>query len=491
MKKIILVSLVLNLGLTISVIAQQTPLSNFYNFNEYLLNPAEAGYRNQLQGSASQRLQWQGIEGAPTTTFVGIHGALNEKMGIGGKIFLDKTDILKQFSAAISYAYRINISEDVKLNFGVSAMMLQNSIDYGNAVIGDESDEILNGGDQEGMTFDAETGVMLEYKRAKIGVTTAHLFESGVEYDLPGGTGTFERIRQVSAYGSYLIELSDNWDVEPFVLVRNQGPESFQYEVNALASYNQTFFLGGGYRQDAGVITRVGFQITDQILAAYSYEFSGSGVASRSNGSHEFMIGYKLNRPKSNNSSNSNLKSEKGLNLSKELSTKENTVIEKEEKIEKIETEEVVVVEEIEIEEEEIQKPIEETPVVEKTKTQDNEVLTVKEKEILDTKIPFDFEESSLSNEAKASLDKMVKVLKSHSNKKVIIEGHTCDIGTLEQNNRFSEARANKVKDYFMIKGVNPSQLEVKRMRDTKPLVPNSSPENRAKNRRVEVELVG
>ena len=62
-----------------SAMAQQSPLSNFYNFNEYLVNPAEAGYKNLIEGTLSHRIQWQGIEGAPTTTFFGVHGALNEK----------------------------------------------------------------------------------------------------------------------------------------------------------------------------------------------------------------------------------------------------------------------------------------------------------------------------------------------------------------------------------------------------------------------------
>ena len=273
--------------------AQQTPLSNFYNFNEYLINPAQAGYRNQLEGSASHRIQWQGIDGAPRTSFVGVHGALNDKMGLGAKIMVDQTDILQQFSAALSYAYRIQINDDSKISFGISGMALQNSINYGDAVIGNYADEVITGGDQDGMTFDAEAGILYEMKKFKLGLSTSHLFESGVEYDVPDEdrTATFERIRQINGYSSYLFDLSDNWDLEPFIMIRNQGPESFQYEVNALSSYKQSLFLGLGYRQEAGYIARAGFQITDQLIAAYAYEFASSGVASYSGGSHEFMLG--------------------------------------------------------------------------------------------------------------------------------------------------------------------------------------------------------
>ena len=111
--------------------AQQTPLSNFYNFNEYLLNPSEAGINNRIEGTASRRIQWQGIDGAPKTTFLGIHGALKDNMGLGFKMNLDQTDILKQFNAALSYAYRIKLNDKANLSFGISAMMVQNSVGYG------------------------------------------------------------------------------------------------------------------------------------------------------------------------------------------------------------------------------------------------------------------------------------------------------------------------------------------------------------------------
>jgi type IX secretion system PorP/SprF family membrane protein len=476
-----LITIIASVLVCSAAVAQQTSLSNFYNFNEYLLNPAEAGANNFIEGTASHRIQWQGIEGAPTTTFFGMHGAVNEKMGIGAKITVDQTDILKQFNAALSYAYRIKLNEKANLSFGVSGMMVQNSVGYGDAVVGNLADEVVNGGSESGIAFDAEAGVMLQYHKFRFGVASAHLFESGVGYDLPGngGEGTFERVRQFSAYTSYEFDLSDNWKVEPFVLVRNQGVESLQFEVNALTTWKEILHLGAGYRQEAGFIGRVGFQITDQIVAAYAYEMGTTGVASYSNGSHEFMLGYRLAS-----------RAKKAKDVKKELAPEPIAKKVEELKLKPIvvqPTKEVVQLKDVvEHVKEEVVTPVPPKPSV-------GEKKEVMKTPVFEKDIKFEFETSEKENSTinkNESLDEIAAYLVKNRSKRALIKGHTCDMGNDEVNTFYSNQRANTVKQYLLSKGVNEKQMEIKAMLDREPLVPNISIANRQKNRRVEVELI-
>lgn len=470
MKQLIIV--LTGITLSVQLMAQQTPLSNFYNFNEYLLNPAEAGFRNTIEGTASHRIQWQGLEGAPKTTFFGVHGSLNEKMGLGIKINVDQTDILKQFNAAASYAYRIKLNEEAKLHFGLSGMLVQNSVGYSDAVVGDLADEVVNGSDQSGITFDAEAGVMLEYGKGRLGIAAAHLFESGADYELPDnrGTGTFDRVRQFSIYGSYKFNVSDDWNVEPFALFRNQGVESFQAELSTLGSYKEILYLGAGYRQEAGVIARIGFQVTDELIAAYAYEFSGTGVASYSNGSHEFMLGYKIGR--------------------KEKKAKE--VV----KVEPVEVPEVIppeVEEKIEEVVEPVKEEIEEVipkPVVEEVEEKPEELHSKEVEELFQDKIVFSFEGNKIPESIKKDLDEIALVLVNNRKERVRIEGHTSTDGTDAQNKIVSERRANLVKEYLKSKGVNEEQMETKAMLYHELLVPDTTLENKKINRRAEIELI-
>jgi outer membrane protein OmpA-like peptidoglycan-associated protein len=365
--------------------------------------------------------------------------------------------------------------------------MVQNSVGYGDAVVGDLADDVVNGGEENGMAFDAEAGIMLQYQKFRVGLSSAHLFESGVGYNLPDdrGEGTFERIRQFSAYTSYEFDLSDNWELEPFVMVRNQGVESFQFEVNALTTWKETLYLGLGYRQEAGIIGRVGFQITDQIVAAYAYEMGTAGVASYSGGSHEFMLGYKLGKRAKG--------APKVADVPVPVAPKKVVV----EKVVEPIVKEVVeapkkVVEEIK----EVEKIVPPTPpvVVEKPKVTPKVEPVVEKKTIdesvFDKKIVFSFEGTNIPDDIKKDLDLIAKELVSHPNQRVRIRGHTCDMGNDEVNTTYSNQRANTVKTYLLKKGVKANQMEIKAVLDREPLVPNTSLENRKKNRRAEIELI-
>lgn len=472
-----------------NVKAQQSPISNFYNFNNYLLNPAEAGHQYRLAGTASHRIQWQGIDGAPKTTFLGLHGSLNDNMGIGGKITVDQTDILKQFNAALSYSYRISINENTSLRFGVSGIMNQNSINYHKAIIGDYADEVATGGSQNGTTFDAEAGLMLAYKKGSIGLAASNLFESDVNYKLPEnrGDGTFERVRYLKAYGSYEFKLSDNWNLEPFVMVRNQGVGSFQAEVNAMTSWKETLYLGIGYRQEAGYIGKLGFQITDKLMTAYAYEFSNTGIASNSNGSHEFMIGLKMGKVK-NETPPSPIEEEDitPVNTKKPIQQPEE-VTEKEIEVEKIE---LPISEENTAVKTEIKETTPEKLETTTVAISDVEKVTTIDSKVFEQKIPFEFEQTRFNPDAKTSLDRIAAELKKFPTQKIIIYGHTCDMGSNAINQQVSALRAKSVESYLIAQGVNSNQISTKAMADTMPIAPNKTIANKQKNRRVEFELV-
>lgn len=472
-----------------NVKAQQSPISNFYNFNNYLLNPAEAGHKYRLAGTASHRIQWQGIDGAPKTTFLGLHGSLNDNMGIGGKITVDQTDILKQFNAALSYSYRISINENTSIRFGVSGIMNQNSINYHKAIIGDYADEVATGGSQNGTTFDAEAGLMLAYKKGSIGLAASNLFESDVNYKLPEnrGDGTFERVRYLKAYGSYEFKLSDNWNLEPFVMVRNQGVGSFQAEVNAMTSWKETLYLGIGYRQEAGYIGKLGFQITDKLMTAYAYEFSNTGIASNSNGSHEFMIGLKMGKVK-NETPPSPIEEEDiaPVNTKKPIQQPEE-VTEKEIEVEKIE---LPISEENTAVKTEIKETTPEKLETTTVAISDVEKVTTIDSKVFEQKIPFEFEQTRFNPDAKTSLDRIAAELKKFPTQKIIIYGHTCDMGSNAINQQVSALRAKSVESYLIAQGVNSNQISTKAMADTEPIAPNTTIANKQKNRRVEFELV-
>ncbi|MFC5045720.1 OmpA family protein [Aquimarina hainanensis] len=77
--------------------------------------------------------------------------------------------------------------------------------------------------------------------------------------------------------------------------------------------------------------------------------------------------------------------------------------------------------------------------------------------------------------------------LVKYPEKKVNIIGHTDDIGEEEDNLWFGKQRANNVKKYLVSRGIPSEKLTTQSKGESDPIVPNDSPENRNKNRRIEI----
>lgn len=100
----------------------------------------------------------------------------------------------------------------------------------------------------------------------------------------------------------------------------------------------------------------------------------------------------------------------------------------------------------------------------------------------------FDFDKAELRPEAKAELDKLVETLSNSREYNIVVGGHTCDIGASSYNMKLSERRAQSVVKYLLSKGISNTYVGSNYYGEEKPAVPNSSIDNRRKNRRVEFE---
>ena len=98
----------------------------------------------------------------------------------------------------------------------------------------------------------------------------------------------------------------------------------------------------------------------------------------------------------------------------------------------------------------------------------------------------FAFDRSNLSDDAKTSLDKLVKVLNNYSDTNIEVQGHTDSKGSASYNQTLSERRANAVSDYLDGKNINTSRITIKGFGETVPKYENTTAEGRTQNRRVE-----
>ncbi len=103
----------------------------------------------------------------------------------------------------------------------------------------------------------------------------------------------------------------------------------------------------------------------------------------------------------------------------------------------------------------------------------------------------FDFNKAVLKPEGKAKLDDLTGKVKDINLEVIIAVGHTDSIGSDAYNQKLSVKRAEAVKAYLVSKGIEKNRVYTEGKGKKQPVADNKTKEGQAKNRRVEIEVVG
>jgi outer membrane protein OmpA-like peptidoglycan-associated protein len=99
----------------------------------------------------------------------------------------------------------------------------------------------------------------------------------------------------------------------------------------------------------------------------------------------------------------------------------------------------------------------------------------------------FDYDKATLQQASSKQLQDVLTLLLNHSDLRLEIQGHTDSDGSADYNLQLSERRAESVRNYMILFGIDPERLKSKGYGETMPTAPNDTAENKAKNRRVEL----
>ena len=103
----------------------------------------------------------------------------------------------------------------------------------------------------------------------------------------------------------------------------------------------------------------------------------------------------------------------------------------------------------------------------------------------------FDFDKSVIKPEGKAKLDDLVGKVKAINLEVIIAVGHTDSVGSDGYNQKLSMRRSQAVKAYLVSKGIDKTRIYTEGKGEKQPVADNKTKDGRAKNRRVEIEVVG
>jgi outer membrane protein OmpA-like peptidoglycan-associated protein len=105
--------------------------------------------------------------------------------------------------------------------------------------------------------------------------------------------------------------------------------------------------------------------------------------------------------------------------------------------------------------------------------------------------IEFEVAKDSLTPKGLATVNKLAVILKQYPHINIEIAGHTDSDGDAAFNQKLSQARVDNVKKALIARGIDASRMVAKGYGESKPIVPNDTVQNKQKNRRVEINILG
>lgn len=278
---------------TINALGQQVPSYNQFFFNPALYNPSFIGQSGYTEANINHRQQWVGIEGAPVTTNVNIQTPLSERLALGLVLYSDKLGLITTYETTAGLSYNVNLGPASRLSFGLTAGVGRNEIEYV------DNDPAYANALDKSFYFSGQFGVNFTMNRLTVGFALPQLMESQFAQEENFEEIGLEATRLTFSSVSYKFDLGQKITLEPIVFYQSDEKSIDQLGGLAAITYNNLFWVGGGYREEQGANGFLGFNINEFIKVGYAYEFAPAATSSElSNGTHEFQVGIKLGKNK-------------------------------------------------------------------------------------------------------------------------------------------------------------------------------------------------
>ena len=336
MKKIGLIfSIAIAIMFAFNASAQQVPQYSQYMLNPYLINPAVAGTADHYDIRAGYRRQWVGLtdrdkngnvyDVSPSTFYLTAHGHIGKDHqrlrgrhknqnswhhGLGVQLIVDQTGPTSMNNFKGSYAYDMNIAKGTRISFGASVGFRSFGLDIDKIRLSDGSSGNIGNANLNNSPFntrfmpDIGVGIWLYHKLFYFGASVDQLLapslgtnvtiytrlNNGSElvnrltqhYFITGG-GIFHPSREIAVIPSLLLKANYYRDGFPVSL-----------DMNVKVRYNNLVWGGLSYRTSDAFVVLVGVLINKSIEIGYSYDYTLSYLNINSSGSHEIMVGYRL-----------------------------------------------------------------------------------------------------------------------------------------------------------------------------------------------------
>ncbi|MCB0734393.1 MAG: PorP/SprF family type IX secretion system membrane protein [Flavobacteriales bacterium] len=321
--------LLILIGTSFGVKAQQDPYYSHFKFNRTAYNPAAVGQKDEyICLSAIMHQQWLGFDDrtwvdrntgapvqggeiqenvAPVTMNFNLNGQIRTNKGQklhggwGVSAFRDRLGFMSTTCMKFQGAYFIPVQGNFgRLSLGVDAGFTDFGFINPAFRYRQPNDPRIPSTGVSQSKFDLGFGVYYTQKRLTntiedfyVGASLSHL--NGSTYNLVWMGGSNNYFLDQHLYfpiGATIFMANPAYELEPAILVKYNS--KLQIDLNATVKYNQTYRAGLGYRQWGTIdaLTVMLGYIKNELQVGYSYDITLSKIRTVSSGTHELMVAY-------------------------------------------------------------------------------------------------------------------------------------------------------------------------------------------------------
>lgn len=237
--------------------------------------------------SLLSRLQWVGLEGAPTTLSYSAHMPWpDKKIGVGLNLMSDNTWPLSNTHFSGSYAYRLRITDDITLSLGIKGGFTYYHASVTNLGVVNPDDPAFA---QNEKRFYPNIGVgaYIYSNQFYAGLSLPRMLQTSFNR-------SFDKTLKSPLYiiGGYNYELNSDWVLMPSMLAGAMIGIPMTCDITAQAMYKGRFYFGAHYRFGDALGIFFDMKLDNDISFGYAFDFSLNKLSRINTGTHELMLSY-------------------------------------------------------------------------------------------------------------------------------------------------------------------------------------------------------
>ncbi|MES2131389.1 MAG: type IX secretion system membrane protein PorP/SprF [Bacteroidota bacterium] len=280
--------------------SQQIVMFDHYFFKPMVYNPAYTGNDSCLNIMLINHTQWTGFKGGPQYNIANFDGNfINKNTGLGVTLISDRKGINSRFGGNISYSYKLKFKNRIYLRLGLSAGIVNQSIDYSKIQTESANDPSLFANVQSKTTFDVNGGLAFVCKDFELGISAPQIANNKIGYDANNNSKTYytQNRQYVSSLKyNFLVSKEKNVMVAPLALIRYMPNTPLQYTGNVTIDWKNKLWLGVSYKNNYAVGINAGVVLFKQLSVGYNYDYITGNLNKYAGLSHEIMLSFKFHK---------------------------------------------------------------------------------------------------------------------------------------------------------------------------------------------------